>query len=237
MEKHSIIYNATIIEFELIRTRRKTLAILVYTDMKVRVRAPNKLPIGEIIDKVKIRTSWITQKIEFFRNKQSIIDKYYYINGESHLYLGKKYCLNNMLHIKKDVIITNDELIIQTHYPNKPDVTKEILEEWYCTQSQEIFQQRIKYCSNLFSKPHDFTPKKLIIKNLKRRWGSMSSTGIITLNRKLICASIELIDYVIIHELCHMQHLDHSRDFYSLLSKIIPDWKKHKIALANLVSY
>jgi predicted metal-dependent hydrolase len=237
MDKHSITYNSEIIEFELIRTKRKTLAILVYSDMKVKVRAPNKLPISEVINKLNIRASWITQKIDFFRNKQPITEKYYYVNGEYHLYLGKKYVLNNILHIKKDAIITNDELIIQTHYPNRPDITKEILEEWYCKQSQEIFQQRIKYCSNLFSKPQDFTPKKLIIKNLKRRWGSMSSTGIITLNQKLICASIELIDYVIIHELCHMQHLDHSRDFYSLLSTIMPDWKKHKIALANLVSY
>jgi predicted metal-dependent hydrolase len=122
-------------------------------------------------------------------------------------------------------------LIVQSLKPKQPDVTKALVEQWYRERAQAKFRERLALCQQRFSKPEDFEPEGLVIMRLRQRWGSMTPTGKLILNRVLIRASVDAIDYVITHELCHMRHNHHGGAFFDLLDRVMPDWEKRKLKL------
>lgn len=83
--------------------------------------------------------------------------------------------------------------------------------------------ERIEVCLGLFPDPETFRPKGLIVRQTRQRWGSMSSAGRLLLNRRLVQAPVDAIDYVIIHELCHVTEPNHGVAFFKLLGKVMPD--------------
>ena len=106
---------------------------------------------------------------------------------------------------------------------------KKLLEEWYLEKANKVFSERLSACFFLFD--YEEMPT-LVIRKLSKRWGSyMHKTNKIFLNQELIKASKRHIDYVIIHELCHVIHKLHSRAFYNLLESKLPQWKKLKTEL------
>ena len=82
-----------------------------------------------------------------------------------------------------------------------------------------------------FPKPEEFEPRGLVVRQLEHRWGSMTPRGKLILNRSLIRSSVDAIDYVITHELCHLRHNHHGSEFFGLLDRVMPDWRKRKIKL------
>ena len=110
-------------------------------------------------------------------------------------------------------------------------MTREVVEQWYRERAQVKFRERLALCQQLFPNPDAFEPAGLVIMQLRQRWGSMTPSGKLILNRVLIRASVEAIDYVITHELCHMRHDHHGTAFFNLLDRVMPDWKKRKIRL------
>jgi predicted metal-dependent hydrolase len=121
-----------------------------------------------------------------------------------------------------------DFIVVYSHYPSNLKLTQNLIENWFKTQACEKFNQRLALCLNKFSKPEEFVPKSIIIRHLNKRWGSMTSTKRLVLNTKLIHTPLYCIDYVIIHELCHIQHPNHSPKFWNLLASIVPDWEQRK---------
>ena len=115
--------------------------------------------------------------------------------------------------------------------PKKRQVTKALVEQWYHRRAQATFRERLALCQQRFSKPEDFEPAGLVIMQLRQRWGSLTPTGKLILNRALIRASVDAIDYVITHELCHMRHSHHGGAFFDLLDRVMPDWEKRKLKL------
>ncbi len=95
-------------------------------------------------------------------------------------------------------------------------------------KAQEWFHNRLAECLRKFPRPNAYRPDRLVIKQLKQRWGSMGRSGRLVLNRHLLQASVQEIDYVITHELCHRVHLHHGQEFFDLLSRVMPDWKVRK---------
>jgi predicted metal-dependent hydrolase len=91
-----------------------------------------------------------------------------------------------------------------------------------------VFKKRIEACQERFSDPEAFTPNSLIIRHLEQRWGSMTARGNLVLNRALVQASVDAIDYVITHELCHLRFRHHGPAFFQLLTRVMPDWEKRK---------
>jgi predicted metal-dependent hydrolase len=95
-------------------------------------------------------------------------------------------------------------IVVQTHRPTRPEVTRELLEAWYRDRAHIKFPERIELCLGLFPDPEAFRPKGLIVRQTRQRWGSMSPAGRLLLNRRLVQAPVDAIDYVITHELCHV---------------------------------
>lgn len=235
-EQYSVSYGQNNIGFSLLRRERKTLEISVYPDMSVEVVAPANATHDKILEKVKKRASWIRRQVRFFEQFHPRRPDRCYLSGESHLYLGRQYKLRVVQHVQKSVKLERGVLVVQTHYPDRPDVTRDLLEEWYSERAKTKLSERLIACLGLFPDPEFFKPKGLLIRQMTSRWGSMTPVGTLVLNKQLVKASLSSIDYVIVHELCHIKHPDHSSDFYNFLSRIMPDWEKRKMALERIVS-
>lgn len=131
-------------------------------------------------------------------------------------------------HVQAVVKLVRGFIVVQTHRPERPEVTRELVEAWYRQRAQNKFAERLEVNLLRFPAPEEFRPKGLIVRQLRQRWGSMSSSSRLMLNRRLIEASVDAIDYVITHELCHIAVPHHGPEFFELLDRVLPDWPDRK---------
>ena len=219
-------------------TKRKTLSIAVLADLSILVTAPYGTETSLIEEKLKKREGWIKAQLDFFAKPRSFFTEKKYISGESHLYLGKQYRLKlhkldgaspklikagTYLHVYSDDL--SQEVISQT------------LESWYRSQAEKYFSRILldsfkKFCRHYVSLKSVEFPR-LFVRKMKTRWGSLSLKANLTLNLELIKAPPECIEYVIFHELCHLVHHNHSKEFFLLLNRILPNAAKLKDKLEN----
>jgi len=225
--KASIKYGTSSIKFDLQFADRKTLGIQVHPNSKVYVVAPIDSDLKKIKAKVKSKANWILKQQEFFLSFHPLTPARKYVNGETHLYLGKQYRLKIIQSKKEIVKLKRGYIEIHTIDKKDKDKIKGQLSIWYSNKANFHF-------ANLFNQllpiTKTFYQQKVVLKHrwLKKRWGSCSSKGTITLNTELIKAPRKCIEYVIIHEFCHLAYLNHSKAFYNLLEEKLPNWRETK---------
>lgn len=224
-------YGEELIEFQLERRVRKTLSISVRPDLGVEVVAPVDAPLERIYEKVRRRAPWIRKQLSFFAQFQPRMPERRYVSGETHLYLGRQYKLKVIPHIQQHVKLHRGQLVVQSLKPRQAENTKALVEDWYAQRARLKFHERLEICLSRFPQSEAFEPSSLMIRRLSRRWGSMTPARTLVLNRSLIRASVDSIDYVITHELCHIPFGHHGADFYKLLDRVMPDWEKRKLKL------
>lgn len=219
------------IEFQLERRERKTMSISVRPDLEIEVVAPFDAPIDRIFEKVRKRAPWIRRQLHFFNQFQPRTPERQFIPGETHLYLGRQYKLKVVPHIQQQVKLYRGRIVVQSLRPKQSGLTQALVEDWYRERAHIKFRERVAVCQQRFSKPERFEPAGLVIRQLEQRWGSMTPSGRLVLNRSLIRSSVDAIDYVITHELCHIPHDHHGAEFYRLLNRVMPDWERRKSKL------
>jgi hypothetical protein len=229
--EHTIDYGKSTIKFNLIKTNRKTLAISVYPDMTVEVNAPDDKKEIDIYKRVKKRSTWIIKQINYFRSLPAPLIKRKFKSGETHKYLGKQYRLkiHKSENYKAETEIKIKDGYINIYILDKIDIQtiEKNFTEWYLEKARKLFTLYLKECLEKINRYNIPTPQ-IIIKEMKARWGSCNYNNKISLNINLIKLSPNCIKYVIMHELCHLKYYNHSKDFYKLLSGLMPDWKKRK---------
>lgn len=223
----SIKYGNSKIDFEIVFSNRKTLEIGVNPEMRVIVRAPVNTKSEDIRFWVRKRAGWIKNKKRFFLNYQSNVPERQFVGGESHLYLGRHYRLKISSGNYNSIKLLRGYFEIICKGEKNPDKIKKILDEWYIQKAKQIFSDRLDYLFPFFEKM-GFQKPCLRIRKMKTRWGSLSSKGNMTINLYLIKAPKESIDYLIVHELCHLKYKRHDRKYYAFLDKIMPDWRARK---------
>lgn len=224
-------YGEKVIGFTLERRPRKTLSISVRPNLQVEVVAPVDAALDRILDKVRRRAAWIQRQIQFFSQFQPRTTPRQFASGETHLYLGRQYKLKVVLHVQQEVKLYRGRLFVQSHRPHDVGLTKELIERWYRERAQTKFRERVAACREKFPKPALYEPSGLIVRQLQQRWGSMTLGRKLILNVALIRSSVDTIDYVITHELCHIRHDHHGPEFYKLLDRVMPDWENRKAKL------
>lgn len=234
MKKETIKYGTQQIEFELVYVDRKTLGISVHPDLSVEVKAPLTAPKEAIFDKVKKRASWIVEQKRFFLGFEPLRKELLYKAGETHYYLGRQYQLKIEKANKNEVSYFRNHLLVETR-DNSPEQVKKLLDAWYRERAKIKFAEYAEPLIERFKK-YDVEPKNLFIQQMKYRWGSCSAKGNIILNPELIKAPKTCIEYVIIHELCHLVHHKHNNAFFVLLSREMPDWEKWKNRLEEFMA-
>ena len=235
-ELHRLQYGEREIRYEVIRRPRKTLEIAVEPDASVVVAAPLDAPLDAIEAKLRMRAAWVTRQQRYFSKFLPRTPGRRFIAGETHLYLGRQYRLKVVPHVGESVKLLRGFLVVQTHRPNRPGVTRDLVEGWYRERARIKFPERIAICLDLFPNPEAFRPRGLIVRQIRQRWGSMSPAGRLLLNRRLVQAPVDAIDYVITHELCHVAEPHHGTAFFELLEKVMPDWERRKQRLERAMA-
>lgn len=230
-ERHLLQYGEHCIEYRVERRPRKTLEIAVEPDTSVVVVAPLDASLAAIEEKLRKRAAWVLRQQRYFDQFIPRTPERRFLSGETHLYLGRQYRLKVVPHTQKDVKLLRGTLLVHTRQPSRPEVTRDLVEAWYRGQAREKFAERVEASLRLFMEPEAFRPKGLIVRRMKQRWGSMSPSGMLLLNRRLIEAPVDAIDYAITHELCHIAEPNHGAAFLALLSSVMPDWERRKLRL------
>ena len=227
-ERHHVDYGRYRIDFSVARRARKTLEIAVEPDATVVVTAPEDATLDAIAEKVLRRAAWIRRQQGFFAQYLPRTPERRYVAGETHLYLGRQYRLKVVHDTRPSVRMTRGFLIVHSREPRRPEVTRRLVERWYRDHARAKFQERLEVSLERFPDPDAFRPEGLIVRRMKRRWGSLSPARRLLLNRRLIEAPVDTIDYVITHELCHAAEPHHGPAFYRLLDRVMPDWPQRK---------
>ena len=222
------------IEFQLLYSGRKTLAIDVHPDLSVIVTAPKDTGDAAVEQKMQKRASWIVKQQRFFENYLPTIPARRYDSGESHRYLGRQYRLRVHEGDKESVQMARGQInVFLTDTSNKARI-KTLVTGWFRQRAEVIFQELFD-AMLVKAERHGISANTFEIRRMKNRWGSCTNEGRILLNPDLIIAPKLCIEYVIVHELCHLKEHNHSHGFYRLLQSMIPDWEKRRERLNGCV--
>ena len=204
--------------------RKKTISILI-KDGNVEVKAPFNLMQKEIDSFILKKEKWIKNKILFQKSIEKLPKKKF-INGEVFKLLGKDLILKININDTKKTYIKNDYICLdlKNNTKNNKEKIKKELELFFRSFSERILKEK----TLIESKKMNLKVKEIKVRSYKNRWGSCSSNGNISYNWKLIMAPERIINYVIIHELCHLIHFNHSRDYWREVSKKLPNYKENK---------
>jgi len=244
-------YNTLKIEYNLIKSKRKTITISVDPKGNVLVKAPLRLSDEKVLELVKQKSSWIEQKLLLVEEAGGQKQDKQYVNGETFYYLGKEYRLqlvDDPIRKKLTVNIYDDILVVTTPISKAGIMNKSIINsnviksskinegianeafiksaitKWYKKMAQVKILERVTYYESLFNEKRG----SVIVKEQKKRWGSCSQDGTLRFNWRIIMAPEAIIDYIVVHEMCHLRYMNHAREFWNLVERILPDYKIRK---------
>jgi len=207
-------------------TARKRLSLTVYPDCRAVAKAPPGTPLTQVHAFIRKRTAWMQKHLRHFEQYPPEPPKRY-AEGEAHPFLGMQYRLRLRSASRPSVRIRDVLLEVGLRDPRDPAAVERALRRWYRKEALNVMGSRFREISA--SLAHLGLPEhSLRFYRMKRRWGSCSSRGVITLNTRLVERDPASIDYVIIHELCHLRVPAHNRAFYELLECVLPDWKERR---------
>ncbi len=243
MGPQTLRYGDTAIPYEVsIRSELTgTVAIHVYPGGTVQVDAPQNTSPETIRSAVRKRARWLAGHVEKIRERQQDLQPRLYISGECHFYLGRRYVLKviplkaaeRRAGVKPSVKLKGGQLRV-TKADKDAAVVKRLLRDWYRDHARAHFERRLVALTALMPwvKKRQLPPVKLL--EMKKHWGSCSPSGSVVLNPHLVKASRQCIDYVIVHELCHLKEHNHSEKYWRLLAKVLPEWKQRKERLDEM---
>lgn len=224
-------FSGETISFNLIYKKRKTIRILIDVYGNVEVQAPKGTSEYTVIQFLEEKWEWVLQKKKEMKDRMDGNQEKVYEQGESFLYLGKTYPIQ----ISQDINILQDNAVFEgdkLHIYVKQledERIKQALKRFYYQQCKALVEKSIRsYQSNFKVKP-----RSIRISDSKTNWGTCDSNQQLTFNWKLAMAPLEVIDYVVVHEMCHMVHLNHDRSFWRLVGKIMPDYEDKENWLAR----
>ena len=214
------------VSYSIIRSDRRTLGITINPDSSLTVAAPNEAPEKDIIERLKRRSPWILRTRRAFDALRPLTMPRQYVSGETHWFLGREYRLRVEPGRPAGVELTATHLIVGGIDPTEQSRVRNRVQNWYQREGRAVMSARFSEMLRTF--PTDARPR-LIVRPMEKRWGSLTPGGrSLILNRRLAEVDVRLIDYVIVHELCHLVHPNHGPGFFQLLSERMPDWTKRK---------
>lgn len=220
-------YGNKTVEYILIKSKRRKTCEVIVDKNELTIRAPFDKPLIEVEGILNDKIKWISQKQKEIQINKAEIVRPSFDNNSTLPYLGKNYDLN----IIYDKYITEERIefynnIFRVYLNNEENKSnkklKSIYEDWLVFQANRIFKNKVSQ----YSKIIDIIPNRIVIKNLKNRWGSVTKNKTINLNVNLVKAPEDVIDYIIIHELCHFKIKGHSYQFWDYLKQFMSDYKQ-----------
>jgi predicted metal-dependent hydrolase len=204
---------------QIIRSKRKTIALVVQKDGTLIVRAPLKAPEKIIREFAEKNTQWILKKQAQMRTAVSLPPKQY-ISGETFLFLGREIPLETVKGQKPTLILENHFKLAEFALGN----AEWVFEQWYRVQARQILSERVRF----FAGQHNLQFQGIRISSARTRWGSCNSKGGLSFSWRLTLMPMDVVDYVVVHELAHTLVHNHSPRFWKLVESILPSYKVHR---------
>ncbi len=229
---NKIIFGRKTIRFSVIRStrRKKTIALSIEPDGKVFVRAPVNTTYSRLTHVVKSKAAWIITKLGSLSDVSQQLKKEF-VSGESFYYLGRHMRLKILKDrdVKKTVVRRfrgRLEVIMNPVGKNGkvPEEIRDAITEWYKIQAARRIPERVEIYTNKMGLK---TPG-VFIRDQKKIWGSCSTKGVLRFNWRIIMAPMSLVDYVVVHELCHLKYRNHSQSFWRYVGMIMPDYERRR---------
>jgi len=216
-----------------IPNQKQKVIIDVLPNGTVQVKAPESGKLKDIKLAVHKRARWIHNHIKKIQQQYAHVLPRQYVSGECHYYLGRRHVLKIIKVTTEDqhVKLLRGQLQVYTD-SRQPEIIKGLMFDWYQDHAEKVFKRRLE---SLLPQTHwlkHVPPLKL--RAMKKQWGSCSPKGTLSLNPYLVKAPRECVDYVILHELCHLKEHNHSKKFYVLLSQLMPEWEAIKAKLDGM---
>ena len=211
---------------EVLRSKRKTSVLYIVGD-ELQIRVPNRVRDRKIVEILETKERWIRNKVIQLQN-QRITHKREFISGESFSLFGRNLYLKVLEGGKVGTKLIDDYLITTVRSSEIGDLRKSriktYLEQWYIHEAYQKLEEKVMRYSKIIR----VSPREIKVRNYKTRWGSCDNKGRLTFNFHLIKAPHEIVDYVVIHELCHMIQPNHSKFFWNEVARFDPSFKNHK---------
>jgi len=234
MLKTQVTGNVNDIEFKVIFSGRRTLGISVLPDSSVIVRVPHRTSEKTINRIVREKASWIIKHRDNYRIQDNKKLSRLYTNGERYFFRGIESVLKIERSKKSFVRFYDSTIELGLDKSDDAEAIKKLLYRGYKDEAlvvlPMIFNRMIERYEDQM-----FKPTGLVIRTMKRRWGSCSNKGKITLSTELIKLPDLYIEYVILHELCHLRHHNHGSGYYKLLSELFPEWRSVRKELRRYI--
>jgi predicted metal-dependent hydrolase len=207
--------------------------VAVAPDLSITVNAPAGRTIEEVLARARRRTPWILKQVRYFEQFLPRSQAPRYASGETIEFLGRQYRLKIVQGSRADVKLTGRFLWVSA--PNRRDrlAVRELVSSWYLERARVTFGRRLDLNLQV-AKRYGVREASLRLRRMRRRWGSCGAKGTILLNTELVRAPVHCIDYVIVHELCHLMVAHHGPKFYRLLDRMMPDWRLRKERLERV---
>lgn len=217
------------LEYQIKRSKRSKNLRIEVTPEGVKVTAPCTFPEQEIIRYTEQKKDWIIEKFSFLHRKFSAVKKEF-TGGEIFLFQGRALTLlvagddikRPQIHIQGDrlIVILNN----QWDEEKKKAEIKRTLKKWYISSARQEITEKVNFFSRLLKVCYN----QIYLKEQKTRWGSCSSKGNLNFNWKLIMAPPQVIEYIIVHEMCHLIHMNHSKDFWRTVESVLADYRERR---------
>lgn len=219
--------------FTLRRSRRRTLAVHVHPNGAVEVVAPMEVAEDAVDARVVARAGWIRRQQAFFEDLRPLTPPRRHVAGETHLHLGRRYRLR--VEDGREAVALSGGWIIVAVPGGGPERVAAVLARWRRARAAERIATRLEEIADRLRVPAKRRPR-LVLRTMKTRWASLSASGVLSVNPDLIRAPMGCIEYVLVHELCHLDHPHHGPGFWRLLAQRTPDWRAQKLRLERTLA-
>jgi len=214
------------LSYEIVRSRRKTADIIVERDGSVLVRAPESIPDERIEDMVEAKRYWIYKTLAEWKDLNAARVLREYRNGEGFLYLGRSYRLLLVADQDEAVLLKNGRFCLRRDLVETGDVdaARTAFRDYYVTRGKDRIRQRVLYYAPKVGAEYGAVD----VRDLGHRWASYSPAGDLAFHWKCMMAPQSIIDYIVVHELCHMHQPDHTDAFWNEIDKVLPAYRERK---------
>jgi predicted metal-dependent hydrolase len=220
-------------DYQLRRSNRRTLAITIEPGGGLVVTAPSQATEGQVETVLRRRREWIRRRTREVSSLPPPRSEREWVSGETHRYLGRQYRLKVVRGDESGVKLVGRFFRVTVSRAPSPEQVRRLMESWYLDRARRTFASRMEQLLRKNSRLGLNEPPPLIVRRLQTRWGSCSPRGSILLNVEAVRLPMSCIDYVIVHELCHLLHPNHGKAFRRVLSACMPDWERWRGRLAT----
>ncbi|SRR6187551_2146167 len=214
------------IQYEVVRSRRATADIVVERDGRIIVRAPTHVPDERVEDIVEAKRYWIYKTLAEWRDLNATRVLREYRNGEGFLYLGRSHRLLLVADQEEPVVLKDGRFCLRRDIVDRGDIdaAQTAFRDYYIVRGKERIAARVNY----YAPKVGVRPARVDVRELGNRWASCSPRGRLAFHWKCMMAPQTVIDYIVVHELCHFHHRDHTDAFWNEVDKVMPAYRERK---------